>query len=203
MPIYEFFCPGNNKIYSFFARSLGYSSKVPRCPDDAKLPLERMISNFAFIGKAKEEKPARHPKDEDDPRIQAALESVEQQLGAMDTDNPDPRMVGRMLRKMAEITGETMPGQVDEVMRRLEAGESLDRIEEQFGDSDPSSEDAGGGDDFANPEQEALREIRERLKAVRRGPTRDPVLYEMSEYLDLDAPPAKPRTSKPRRAQKK
>lgn len=200
MPIYEFFCPGNNKIYSFFARSIAYSTKVPGCPDNAKLPMERMISNFAFIGKAKEEKAASLQDDADDPRIQAALESVERQFGAMDSDNPDPRMVGQMLRKMTEITGERMPEQVNEVMRRLEAGESLDRIEEQFGESDDSFE--GGGDDV-NPEKDAVREIRERLKAARREPARDPMLYDMSEYVDLDAPPTKPHRSKPRRAPKK
>lgn len=202
MPIYEFFCPGNNKIYSFLARSLGYSGKVPRCPDDAKLPMERLISTFALIGKAREEKRALQADEQDDPRIQAALESMEQQVGAMDAENPDPRMVGQMLRKMAEITGERMPEQVDEVMRRLEAGESLDRIEEQFGEIEGSLEDAGGGDE-ANPEKIAVRELRDRLKAVRRQPSRDPVLYEISEYVDLDAPRAQARSSKPRRARKK
>ena len=52
MPIYEFFCPGNNKIYSFLARSLGYSGKVPRCPDDAKLPMEiqrQALGRLAYL----------------------------------------------------------------------------------------------------------------------------------------------------------
>jgi len=55
MPIYEFYCPDNNKLYSFLARSLSMKDKVPRCPDGEAFRLERRVSRFAVIGKAKEE----------------------------------------------------------------------------------------------------------------------------------------------------
>jgi hypothetical protein len=50
----NFYCPDNRKIYSFFARSLAYAGKTPRCPDNPKLRMERMISRFAVTGRAKE-----------------------------------------------------------------------------------------------------------------------------------------------------
>ena len=53
MPIYEFYSPETHKIYSFFARSLAYASKTPRCPDKPGAPMERMISKFAVTGRAK------------------------------------------------------------------------------------------------------------------------------------------------------
>ena len=34
MPIYEFYSPDTNRIYSFFARSLAQGRLTPRCPDN-------------------------------------------------------------------------------------------------------------------------------------------------------------------------
>jgi len=50
MPIYEYFCPNNRRIYSFFARSISYADKTPRCPDNPKWRMEKMISGFAITG---------------------------------------------------------------------------------------------------------------------------------------------------------
>ena len=55
MPIYEFYCPDNNKLYSFLARTLAYRDKLPVCPDGEGFRMERRVSPFAVIGKAKEE----------------------------------------------------------------------------------------------------------------------------------------------------
>ena len=54
MPIYEFYCPQNNKLYQFLARSLAYRDAVPVCPDGPDFAMERRVSSFAVIGKAKE-----------------------------------------------------------------------------------------------------------------------------------------------------
>ena len=50
MPIYEFYSPDTNKVYSFFARSLSLGQKVPRCPDKPGARMERMVSRFAVTG---------------------------------------------------------------------------------------------------------------------------------------------------------
>ena len=34
MPIYEFYCPDNHRIYSFLARSLALAGRIPRCPEN-------------------------------------------------------------------------------------------------------------------------------------------------------------------------
>ena len=74
MPIYEFICPKNQRIYSFFARSISYADKIPKCPDNPKWKLERLLSNFAVTGRAKE--PSAGPAgDMDDSKMEAAMEA--------------------------------------------------------------------------------------------------------------------------------
>jgi hypothetical protein len=48
MPNNEFHSPDTNKIYSFFARTLFYADKIPKCPNDLSARMERMASNLAF-----------------------------------------------------------------------------------------------------------------------------------------------------------
>lgn len=184
MPIYEFFCPDNNKIYSFFARSLAYADARPRCPDDPQFRMERMISTFSVTGRAREDSAPAGPAG--DPKLDSAMAEMERVFGSMDSENPDPRRVAWMLRTMTHISGEKMPEQMEEVMRRLEGGEALDKLEEDFGEvadaigAEPSDEDAliRSGD---------LQKIKERLRAARQRPVRDPSMYEMSEYAELPA----------------
>ncbi len=197
MPIYEYFCPNNNKIYSFFARSLAYAGAQPRCPENPKFQMERMISSFSVTGRAREEGEGAPI---DDPNLEAARSQMEREFDSMHPDNPDPRQVARMLRTMTRLSGEKMPAQMEEVMRRLEAGERLDKLEEEFGDvSDTMGADPG--DDAALIGSGELKALKERLRAGRSRPMRDPIMYDMSEYAVLPVSrPAKPRGSARKRA---
>ena len=49
-------------------------------------------------------------------------------------DESDPRQLGRLMRRMSEITGEPMEEEMQEAVRRLEAGEDPDKVEEDLGD---------------------------------------------------------------------
>ena len=178
MPIYEFYCPDNNTVYSFFARSLAYSGVTPRCPDGDGLRMEREISRFAITGKAKE-KPElpEGGGDPDDPRIHSALAQMEKEMGGLDTDNPDPKMLARMMRRMSELTGEKIPGQMDEMMRRMDAGEDIERLETEYADAFEALAEGEAS------EEGAASALKARLLKMRRAPLRDPMLYEMSEYV--------------------
>ena len=55
MPIYEFYCPEKNTVYQFLSRTLANRDRVPRCPDGEALRMEKRVSRFAIIGKAREE----------------------------------------------------------------------------------------------------------------------------------------------------
>lgn len=176
MPIYEFHSPDTNRIYSFFARSLTYASVTPLCPDDPKARMERVVSRFALTGRAKEKSEAPVP-DAMDARMERVMAEMERDMAGMDENNPDPRALGRMMRKMTEATGQKMPSEMEHMIQRLEAGEDPERLEEEFGDAMenfdmPGMEGEGTGDESPG----APRTRRER-------PVRDPALYEFSDYL--------------------
>jgi hypothetical protein len=183
MPIYEFYCPDNHKIYSFFARSLAYLGKIPRCPDNPKLRMERMISRFAVTGRAKEMADMPPGSGPDDTGMEAAMAEMEREFGGMDSENPDPRQMARMMRKMTSMMGEKVPGAMEEMLSRMEAGEDPEKLEEEYGDalddldqmSEKTAEDPGGED---------ARALKARLRGLRQRPKRDPALYEMSEFVD-------------------
>jgi hypothetical protein len=195
MPIYEFYCPDNHRIYSFYARSLAYARRTPRCPDDPAFRMERMISNFAITGRAREKPELPSGADADDPRMEKMMAEMEREFGGMDEENPDPRALARMMRKMSEMSGEKVPGEVDEMIRRMEAGEDPDKLDEQYGDALENFDPLGGGPDAA-----ASDSLKARFRALRQ-PRRDPALYEMSEFLTETPPPppAPPRRTRPAR----
>jgi hypothetical protein len=60
-------------------------------------------------------------------------------------DENDPRAMGRFMRKMAEETGEPMPPEMNEMIRRLEAGEDPESIEADMGDMLDDGPGGGGG----------------------------------------------------------
>ena len=41
MPIYEFYCPDNNRLYTFFARNAEQAARIPLCPDNPGFGMER------------------------------------------------------------------------------------------------------------------------------------------------------------------
>jgi len=177
MPIYEFFCPSNRRIYSFFARSLRLSDQLPRCPDNPRWKMEKMISGFAITGRARESVPGAPGGDDvDDAKMDAAMGEMEREFGNIgESDNPDPRALAKMMRRMGEISGQKMPAEMDEVIARLEKGEDPDKLEEEYGDVFDGMDDPGGGDEGGD---EGTRTKARRKKRV----TRDPKLYEMEEF---------------------
>ena len=59
-----------------------------------------------------------------------------------DLDEDDPKSIARWMRKMSAETGEEMPQEFDEVIDRLESGQSPEQIE----DAMPGlADDMGGG----------------------------------------------------------
>ena len=181
MPIYEFYCPDNHQIYSFYARSLGYAEQTPRCPDNTSFRMERMISNFAITGRAKEKPEIAGGAGADDPRMEAVMSEMEREFGAMDSDNPDPRMLAKMMRKMTSLGGGKIPGEMNELIRRMEAGEDPEKLDAEYGEA-LEKFDPLGGEEGA----ESAASLKARLRAWRQ-PKRDPVLYEMSEYVTTPA----------------
>ena len=47
MPIYEYYCQDNHTIYQFYAKTLAQGKLVPKCPDNPKFKLRKLVSAFA------------------------------------------------------------------------------------------------------------------------------------------------------------
>lgn len=185
MPIYEYYCAKNHTVYQFFARSLAQGRLTPRCPDNPRWPLRRVVSQFAFTGRAQEPKEpdASGPGEDnvEDARLEAAMGAMEKEFSSMDEN--DPRAMARMMRRMSELTGEKIDGEMEEVVRKLEEGVDPDALEEKLGAGGPE----GGEDDPygegpagpAGPEPEKKEaRMRYKLRRALTAPRRDPKLYD-------------------------
>ncbi len=194
MPIYEYYCPDNNTIYQFYAKTLAQGKLVPACPDNPKLLMQKALSTFAVKTGGKKSSAAQAsegavggPDASGDPaedaRMEAAMNAMEGEFANVDEN--DPRAMGRMMRRMSELTGEKIDGEMEEVVRKLEEGADPESLEEQLG-GDPGSDEGGGmGDPYgdgpmpgAGGEQPEPREKKHRFKALRRPLRRDPKLYD-------------------------
>lgn len=100
------------------------------------------------------------------------------EMSGMDEENPDPRQLGRLMRRMMDITGEKMPEPMLEMLARMEKGEDPEKLEAEYGDvlDDESIGEIGAG--ASQEEKKAANSFRRRLP-----PRRDPTLYELSDYL--------------------
>ncbi|MFN2216790.1 MAG: hypothetical protein ACK2TS_07595, partial [Anaerolineales bacterium] len=57
----------------------------------------------------------------------------------------DPKALGQMMRKMGKEMGEELPPEFDDVVDRLEAGQSPEEIEEALPDLGTGDDGMGGG----------------------------------------------------------
>lgn len=67
------------------------------------------------------------------------MDSMEGDLSSLEGVEEDPRALGRMMRKMGSEMGEDLPPEFDEVVDRLEAGQSPEDIESALPDLGESS----------------------------------------------------------------
>jgi putative FmdB family regulatory protein len=138
MPIYEYACPKCRVIYSFLSKRVN-PEKLPVCPKCGHKKLSRQMSRFAMTRGLKE--PAAKPEDTgaepmpdfEDPRVERAMMDMERDMEHMDENNP--RHMAHMMRKMKDLMPSgSVPKELDIAIKRLEAGEDPEKIEEDMGD---------------------------------------------------------------------
>lgn len=189
MPIYEYYCPDNHTIYQFYAKTLAQGQTVPRCPDNPKFRLRKLVSAFAVTKGGKKEEgsqeagknlPAADAGDPaEDARMEAAMGAMEKEFSSVDEN--DPRAMARMMRKMGELTGEKFDEPMEEAVRKLEEGADPDSLDEQLGgdtpgEPDPYGDEMGlGGPPLPSKDP---KERRHRFRARRLPARRDPQLYD-------------------------
>ncbi len=182
MPIYEFYCPDNHTLYSFLGKSSRYATVVPKCPANPSFRMVRMISDFAAPRKRPQTPtPGAGPGELDDARMESAMAQMEREFGSMDPENPDPRELGRMMRRMAEISGEKIDGRMEEVFRRLEEGADPESLEQEYGDlltGESEGDETSPEEGLAKTEksERAIDADKPRLRLM--PPKRDPNLYD-------------------------
>lgn len=184
MPIYEYYCPDNHRIYQFYAKTLAQGATIPKCPDNAAFRMTKVISNFAVTSGGKKDESAapavggNFAEAGGDERMEAAMGAMEKEFSNIDEN--DPRAMARMMRRMSDLTGEKIDGEMEEVVRKLEEGVDPETLEEQMGGEPPCSmpDPDGEGGPGAAPVDEKRQEAMRRIRARRSAPDRDPKLYD-------------------------
>jgi putative FmdB family regulatory protein len=175
MPMYEFFCPECNTIYTFLSRSIN-TDKKPPCPKCKRPDLDRMISRFAVTGRAREST-AGEGAEGDDPmaklgideaKMERAMETLASQAEGIDENNP--RQAADLMRKFSELSGLKLGDKMEDALARIEAGADPEALEKEMEGLDES-------DLF---KLDGLGESGAKSKGtVKRAPMRDETLYEM------------------------
>lgn len=132
MPIYEFYCAYCHVVFQFLSRAVA-PERRPSCPRCRRSDLERRPSAFAISKGRPEPTGDDAPENLDEARLERAMESLSHEAGALDDD--DPKGAARFVRRLYEAAGLPLHGGLDEGLRRLEAGEDPEAIEEELGDS--------------------------------------------------------------------
>jgi len=122
MPTYEFRCQQCKKRFERMIAYADYDSTTVTCPHCGSTEVARYIRHVRVAHNS-----MQHLADLADP---ANLDQIED----------DPRALGRAMKEMQGEMGEDMGGEFDEVIDRLEKGQSPEEI-------DQALPDLGGGDE--------------------------------------------------------
>jgi hypothetical protein len=110
------------------------------------------------------------PGDLDEAKMEGIMASMAREAEGLDENNP--RQVAKMMRKLHDVAGMPLDAKADEAIRRMEAGESPDKIEDEMGDV--FGEAGLDSDDPTDAVPSGLRR-----KTKRRPPAVDETLYDL------------------------
>ncbi len=114
MPVYEYTCAVCKRFFELHISFAEYDSASVRCPDCGSAKVLRKIRAPRVIG-------------DDSKRLvtESSIESCD-----------DPAALGRTMRRLQKESGEALPAEYDEVVSRLEDGQSLSEIDSHFAADD-------------------------------------------------------------------
>jgi putative FmdB family regulatory protein len=139
MPIYEYACPKCRVIFNFLSKRIK-PDRLPTCPKCGNKNMAKQMSRFAMsrglkepVAKAEGEAGEGPMPDFDDPRVERAMMELERDMEHLDENNP--KHMAHMMRKMKDLMpAGSIPKELDVAIKRLEAGEDPEKIEEDMGD---------------------------------------------------------------------
>jgi putative FmdB family regulatory protein len=124
MPNYEYRCLDCHRRFEIYLSFSEYGQKPIECPHCHSSNVQRKIGRVRM---------ARS----DESRMESLADPSN--LAGLDED---PKSLGRMMRQMSSQVGEEMGPEFDEVVKRLESGQSPDQIEKEL--PDLGAGEAGG-----------------------------------------------------------
>ncbi|MGC8825700.1 MAG: FmdB family zinc ribbon protein [Anaerolineae bacterium] len=128
MPIYEYVCHDCRRRVSIFWRTFSEAEAgTPQCPRCQGTRLTRLVSRVSVVRSE-----------------ESRLDDLADPSSLPDLDENDPRSIARWMRKMSSELGEDLGPELDEVIDRLEAGQSPEEIEQAM------PELGAGGDESAD-----------------------------------------------------
>lgn len=118
MPFYNYVCMDCKKQFTNFFTFEEYGKKTVRCTHCGSVRAERRIGQIQTIhgGSLKSDQDFIYNK-------------------SSDTADEDPRAMGKMMRKLQEQSGEQMDPEFDEIVGRLEKGDSIESIDRDYPES--------------------------------------------------------------------
>jgi len=148
--MYEFRCEDCNRVFNFLARTPDAAERKPACPRCGGRRMSKLFSMFA-TGRNRGERPkepesaASEGGDDLSPaqeaRMERAMMEVTRDMDSVDENNP--RQMAAVMRRLSDVSGESLGPEMDEMIRRLEAGEDPEKVEEAM--ADVLGEDGPGG----------------------------------------------------------
>lgn len=174
MPVYEFYCPHCHMIFNFLSKRIN-TEDIPYCPKCKGKDMQRKLSIFSVISSSKKKEEDDSVDDPlskllenvDESKLEKAFMSLANEAEKINEDNP--REIAKLMKKMFETTGIKMGDAMEEALRRMEAGEDPEKIEEEMGDL---FEDEG-----------SLFDLNKKKFKKLLPPKQDSNLYPMEEYL--------------------
>ncbi|MEA3344788.1 MAG: zinc ribbon domain-containing protein [Chloroflexota bacterium] len=114
MPIYEYLCQDCHRRTSVLWRSFSeVEAESPRCAYCGSTNLVRLVSQVSVVRSE-----------------ESRLEDLADPSNLAGLDENDPKSIARWMRKMSDEMGEDLGPEFDEMVDRLEAGQSPEEIEE-------------------------------------------------------------------------
>src|ERR671922_2871347 len=128
MPSYDFICNKCTQRFDVFLTFAEYGKKTVKCAHCGSKNVRRRMTKVR-IAKSEESR----------------MDSMADDFSGFEGLENDPQAMGRMMRKMGKEMGEEMPPEFDEVVDRLESGQSPEDIEKAI--PDLGGTDTGDGDE--------------------------------------------------------
>ncbi len=117
MPTYDFICNDCNERFDVFLTFAEYGRKTVKCTHCNSKNVRRKVTKVR-IAKSEE----------------GRMESMADDFSGFEGLEDDPKAMGRMMRKMGKEMGEELPPEFNEVVDRLEKGQSPYEIEKEIPD---------------------------------------------------------------------